>query len=68
MTKVVNENWAPELRAMQVGDVIELPIKKYSSIRVTIARLELENCVEGWKWEKVETDRVKGTFRIRRLR
>ena len=43
MVKKVTENWAPTLRGMKVGDIVELPIKSISTINTTISRLRLES-------------------------
>lgn len=67
MVKKVTENWAPTLRGMKVGDIVELPIKSISTINTTISRLRLEMCVEKADWERDgDIDKKKGVFRIRR--
>ena len=67
MVKKVTENWSPSLREMQVGDIVEFPVKEISSVNTTISRLRLEMCVEGADWKRDgDIDRKKGTFRIKR--
>ena len=67
MVKKVTENWSPSLREMQVGDIVEFPVKAISSVNTTISRLRLEMCVEGADWKRDgDIDRKKVTFRIKR--
>lgn len=71
MVKQVTENLTPTLREMNVGDMAELPVKVYHSVKsVIIPRLEFEKCVENAKWwiqEKKDVDRKKGTFKVKRI-
>lgn len=67
MVKKVTENWTPALRDMNVGDIMEFPIKAISSVNSIISRLRLEMCVEGADWKRDgDIDKKKGTFKIKR--
>lgn len=71
MVKQVTENLTPTLREMNVGDIVEMPVKVYHSVKsVIIKRLEFEMCVQNAKWEvdeKENVDRKKGTFKVKRI-
>lgn len=68
MVKKVTKDWAPTLRSMQIGDVVELPVKSSSTIGSTLTRLRLEMCVEGAEWKREgEIDKKNGIFFIKRI-
>ena len=64
---MITKEFTQALRDMQVGDVITLSVKAYSSMRTIIPRLRIEMCVEQADWEVGEIDRKAGMFSVKRI-
>lgn len=71
MVKQVTENLTPTLREMNVGDIVEMPVRSYHSVKsVLVKRIELEKCTENARFEvdeEEDIDRTKGTFKVKRI-
>lgn len=71
MVKQVTENLTPTLRDMNVGDIVEMPVKSYHTVKsVLVKRVELEKCTENAKFkvdEEKAINRKKGTFKVKRI-